>query len=256
MEVHTVVFWVMTPCVLVGGYKRFCRTYSFHLQGRNTWACDEKNQRNAFFKVDHIFKISTHSYMFWRLRFAIFREPKMILPKLCMLRHNFGLWCSIHTISAGSLWAPWRWRTWGAETCRSEWYFKYMVYFEKCISLIFLSSYFENAWSKLQNTWAYVLEFPDKPIGTSLRVYISSLFIAEEFLPMKKITSLSFPCNLLFMEYNYWLIGKWRTKEVESKEAYHEFELDRLYLVVCACSVAKAECCESHLYQFADKIPQ
>jgi hypothetical protein len=26
-----------------------------------------------------------------------------------------------------------------------------MVYFEKCISLVFLSSYFENAWSKLQN---------------------------------------------------------------------------------------------------------
>jgi hypothetical protein len=31
-------------------------------------------------------------------------------------------------------------------------YFKYMVYFEKCISLVFLSSYFENAWSKLQKS--------------------------------------------------------------------------------------------------------
>jgi hypothetical protein len=33
----------------------------------------------------------------------------------------------------------------------ASWYFKYMVYFEKCISLVFLSSYFENEWSKLQN---------------------------------------------------------------------------------------------------------
>jgi hypothetical protein len=32
----------------------------------------------------------------------------------------------------------------------ASWYFKYMVYFEKCISLGFLASYFENAWSKLQ----------------------------------------------------------------------------------------------------------
>jgi hypothetical protein len=44
----------------------------------------KKNQRNAFFKLDHIFKISTRSYMFRRLRCDIFREPKVILPKLCV----------------------------------------------------------------------------------------------------------------------------------------------------------------------------
>jgi hypothetical protein len=33
----------------------------------------------------------------------------------------------------------------------ASWYFKYMVYFETWISLVFLSSYFENAWSNLQN---------------------------------------------------------------------------------------------------------
>jgi hypothetical protein len=43
-----------------------------------------KNKRNAFFKVDHIFNISTRSNMFRRLRCAIFKEPKEILPKLCV----------------------------------------------------------------------------------------------------------------------------------------------------------------------------
>jgi len=95
VEVHALVCWVMTPCALVGGYKRFCRTYSSHLQGRNT-------------------------------------------PALC-------------------------------------------------------------------------LELPDGPVGTSLRVYIS-LFTSEEFLPFKKISTLRFPFNMLFMEYNYLPGGKWRTK--------------------------------------------
>jgi hypothetical protein len=36
------------------------------------------------FQSNHIFKISTRSYMFRRLRSAIFREPKVILPKLCV----------------------------------------------------------------------------------------------------------------------------------------------------------------------------
>jgi hypothetical protein len=43
--------------------------------------------------------------------------------------HIRHLWRSIHTISAASLWVPWIWRSWGAETCRSELIFKYMVYF-------------------------------------------------------------------------------------------------------------------------------
>jgi hypothetical protein len=30
--VHIVVFWFVTPCRLVGGYRRFGGTYSFHLQ--------------------------------------------------------------------------------------------------------------------------------------------------------------------------------------------------------------------------------
>jgi hypothetical protein len=38
----------------------------------------------CIFKVNRILKISTRSYMFRRLRRAIFREPKVILPKLCV----------------------------------------------------------------------------------------------------------------------------------------------------------------------------
>jgi hypothetical protein len=36
----------------------------------------------CIFKVNHMFKIAARSYMFQRLRSAIFREPKVILPKL------------------------------------------------------------------------------------------------------------------------------------------------------------------------------
>jgi hypothetical protein len=39
---------------------------------------------NCMFKVNHIFKISTRLYKFWRFRSAIFREPKVILPKMCV----------------------------------------------------------------------------------------------------------------------------------------------------------------------------
>jgi hypothetical protein len=37
-----------------------------------------------FSNLNHTFKISTRSYMFRRLRSAIFKEPKVILPKLCV----------------------------------------------------------------------------------------------------------------------------------------------------------------------------
>jgi hypothetical protein len=43
-----------------------------------------KTNEMHFFQVVHIFKISTRSYMFQCLRCAIFREPKVILPKLCV----------------------------------------------------------------------------------------------------------------------------------------------------------------------------
>jgi hypothetical protein len=38
----------------------------------------------CIFKVNHTFKIPTCSYVFRRFRSAIFREPKVILPKLCV----------------------------------------------------------------------------------------------------------------------------------------------------------------------------
>jgi hypothetical protein len=44
----------------------------------------EKTKEMHFSNLNHIFKISTRSYMFRRLRSAIFREPKIILPKLCV----------------------------------------------------------------------------------------------------------------------------------------------------------------------------
>jgi hypothetical protein len=43
----------------------------------------EGKPTKCIFKVNRIFKISTRSYMFRRLRSAIFREAKVILPKLC-----------------------------------------------------------------------------------------------------------------------------------------------------------------------------
>jgi hypothetical protein len=117
----------------------------------------KKNQRNPFFKSDHIFKISTRSYMFRRLRGASFRVPKMILPKLCLLLHKPNMWTSTDstrryplptfTYSAydvkytqfrqdrfgipedGALEAP--------KLEGTSWHFKYIVYFEKCISLVF-----------------------------------------------------------------------------------------------------------------------
>jgi hypothetical protein len=44
----------------------------------------KEKPRKCIFQVDHIFKISTRSYMFRHLRCAIFRKPKVILPKLCV----------------------------------------------------------------------------------------------------------------------------------------------------------------------------
>ena len=62
----------------------------------------------------------------------------------------------------------------------------------------------------------------------------SNLFISEEFLPMKEISSLPLPFSMPFMEYNYLRSGKWRTKLFLSKAAINEFELDKLYFV-CVC---------------------
>jgi hypothetical protein len=43
-----------------------------------------KKSTKCIFDVNHTFKISTRSYMFRRLRSAIFRKPKVILPKFCV----------------------------------------------------------------------------------------------------------------------------------------------------------------------------
>jgi hypothetical protein len=43
-----------------------------------------KTNEMHFFKVNHVFKILTRSYMFRRLRISVFRVPKVILPKLCV----------------------------------------------------------------------------------------------------------------------------------------------------------------------------
>jgi hypothetical protein len=37
-KIWTVVFWVVTPCNLVGGYQRFGGTYRAHLQGICTFS--------------------------------------------------------------------------------------------------------------------------------------------------------------------------------------------------------------------------
>jgi hypothetical protein len=145
----------------------------------------KKNQRNAFFKVDHIFKTSTRSYMFRHLRYVTFREPKVILPNLCVCyvillrlllllchffnqdfnyRYNFFIYSHgvylVLILAYDVEYTQFRQDTFGIpedgatkepKHVGASWYFKYMVYFEKCISLVFLPSYFENAWSKLQN---------------------------------------------------------------------------------------------------------
>jgi hypothetical protein len=109
------------------------------------------NQLNAFF--NHIFRMSTRSYRFRRFRSAMFREPKVISPKLCVFYvisaknktrytpciscFNFSTYDVENTqFRRDHFGIPEDVASEAPKPAGASWYSKYMV--EKCISLVFL----------------------------------------------------------------------------------------------------------------------
>jgi hypothetical protein len=60
MKIRGMIFWVVAPCTLVGGYKHLAATFSVHLQGRT------KGEGNMYHTVLLVTTTELHNTMTWK----------------------------------------------------------------------------------------------------------------------------------------------------------------------------------------------
>jgi hypothetical protein len=89
MVVQIVVFWVVTPCSLVGRYQHLEGTYCFHLQGQSMWG----KESVELYKQDTK-RMVTVILGRWRGNRTYSRPIEMVTRKMALLQEPYILICN------------------------------------------------------------------------------------------------------------------------------------------------------------------